>query len=361
MRGPECPQVSLSAPGTILTSRPLDLAGLGVTHLTVVASVNAIRMDDVRFVYRTSTGFVRRRRREVAALDGVSLEVESGELFGLLGPNGAGKTTTVKVLTTLLIPTSGSATVSGLDVVWDTAAVRRRIGFVLGGERGLYYRLTGRENLRYFAELYYLEPRTIGRRIEELFELVGLSERADDRVMWYSRGMKQRLHIARALLHTPDIVFLDEPTQGLDPVASRELRRTIKALRERGVTILLTTHDMFEADDLCNRISIINHGRIVAEGTPEALKRAVDDLSVVEIEVNGFDQDGCTMLEALAEVDAVILSEGQSGQVLRVQTRLGARALPAVLNRLDGVGIGHVSVREATLEDAYVRLVGGDN
>ena len=322
--------------------------------------MTAIRLEDVRFIYRTSTGFIRRQRREVAAVDGVSLAVEPGELFGLLGPNGAGKTTTVKVLTTLLIPSSGTATVLGLDAVRDVAAIRRRIGFVLGGERGLYYRLSGRENLRYFAELYYLEPRAIGPRIDELLVLVGLADRADDRVMWYSRGMKQRLHIARALLHAPDVLFLDEPTQGLDPVASRELRRTIKSLRERGVTILLTTHDMFEADELCDRISIINQGRIVAEGTPEALKRGVDDLSVVEIEVSGLDSEICRMLEAMVEVDAATLAERPSGQVLRVQTRLGARALPALLAKLDGVSVGYVSVREATLEDAYVRLVGGD-
>jgi ABC-2 type transport system ATP-binding protein len=321
--------------------------------------MSTIRVEDARFTYRTTTGFLRRQTREISALDGVSFEVEEGGIFGLLGPNGSGKTTTVKILTTLLIPTAGRASVLGLDTTRNASTIRRRIGFVLGGERGLYYRLTGRENLLYFAELYYLNPRSRDGRIDELLKLVGLTERADERVMVYSRGMKQRLHIARALLHAPSVLFLDEPTQGLDPVASRELRSTIATLREGGATILLTTHDMFEADALCDNIAIINHGRIVAEGTPAGLKRAVHDLSVVEIEVAGLEDDPCPALLSVTGVDTATLHETASGQLLRVQTALGARALPALLHQLDGVAVGHVSVREATLEDAYVRLVGG--
>ncbi|HEY7466103.1 MAG TPA: ABC transporter ATP-binding protein, partial [Dehalococcoidia bacterium] len=220
-------------------------------------------------------------------------------------------------------------------------------------------RLTGRENLRYFAELYYIEPRSRDGRIDELLDLVGLTERADDRVMVYSRGMKQRLHIARALLHSPAVLFLDEPTQGLDPLASRELRGMIAGLRAQGVTILLTTHDMFEADALCDSIAIINRGRIIARGTPADLKRSVDDLSVVEIEVNGVLTDPSPELLRLPGVTAATLQERASGPLLQVQTALGARALPQLLERLDGIAVGRVSVREATLEDAYVRLVGG--
>lgn len=321
--------------------------------------MSTIRVEDARFTYRTTTGFFRRQTREISALDGISFEVEAGGLFGLLGPNGSGKTTTVKILTTLLIPTSGSATVLGLDTTRDAAALRRRIGFVLGGERGLYYRLTGRENLRYFAELYYIDPRSRNRRIDELLDLVGLTERADERVMVYSRGMKQRLHIARALLHAPAVLLLDEPTQGLDPLASRDVRGMIAGLRARGVTILLTTHDMFEADALCDSIAILNRGGIVARGTPADLKRSVDDLSVVEIEVNGVVTDPSPDLLCLPGVTAATLQEGGPVPLLQVQTALGARALPQLLARLDGIDVGRVSVREATLEDAYVRLVGG--
>jgi ABC-2 type transport system ATP-binding protein len=317
----------------------------------------AVRLEDVRQVFHTSTGFWRRAKRDVTALDGVSFSAEAGQLLGLLGPNGAGKTTSVKILTTLLIPTGGSASVLGVDVVQGAQALRRRIGFVLGGERGLYYRLTGRENLRYFGELYYVDPGRLNGRVDELLALVNLTDRADERVMTYSRGMKQRLHIARALIHQPEILFLDEPTQGLDPVAARELRRLVKSLQARGVTILLTTHNMLEADELCDNIVVINHGRVVAEGTPASLKRGVDDVSVVELEVNGATPAEVTTLTALAEVDSVVLEERQAGQLLRVQTRIGARAVPALVNCLDGVTIARIDVRDATLEDAYVRLV----
>src|SRR5256712_6641640 len=200
--------------------------------------VGAIELRDVRRVFRTSTGTLRRHTKEILALDGLSLEVVEGELFGILGPNGAGKTTTIKVLTTLLIPTAGSATVLGLDVVRDAKEVRRKIGFVFGGERGLYYRLSGRDNLRYFAELYAVPPREIPSRVEELLDLVDLRDRGDERVEGYSRGMKQRLHLARTLLHRPRVLFLDEPTIGLDPIGARELRKIVSQLHESGATII---------------------------------------------------------------------------------------------------------------------------
>src|ERR671922_408368 len=222
---------------------------------------------DLHRTYKTHTGTIRRRVKEVEAVRGVSFEIGKGELFGLLGPNGAGKTTTIKMLITLLIPSSGSARVLGLDVVKDAREVRRRIGYVFGGERGLYERLSAYDNLRYFAELYAVPPREQKQRIAFLLELVGLTGREKERVEGYSRGMRQRLHIARGLLHDPPVVFLDEPTIGVDPVGARELRRTIASLAEAGKTVLLTTHYMFEADDLCNRIAVINRGELVAQGT----------------------------------------------------------------------------------------------
>src|SRR5881275_545921 len=224
----------------------------------------AIEARDLHRTYRTSTGTLRRRSVDVEAVRGVSFAVEPGELFGLLGPNGAGKTTTIKMLITLLIPTAGTARVLGFDVVKSPREVRRRIGYVFGGERGVYERLSGYDNLRYFAELYAVPARIQKRRIEELLELVGLKGREHERAEGYSRGMKQRLHVARGLLHGPDVIFLDEPTIGLDPVGARELRSTIAALVEAGKTILLTTHYMFEADALCDRIAVIAQGEIVA-------------------------------------------------------------------------------------------------
>ena len=318
----------------------------------------AIELDKVRHVFRVTTGTFRRHSKEVVALDGISLGIDEGELFGLLGPNGAGKTTTVKILTTLLIPTAGRATVLGLDVVKVAAALRPQIGFVFGGERGLYYRLSGRDNLRYFAELYSIEPRRIRSRVDAVLDLVGLHARADERVVGYSRGMKQRLHIARTLLHEPRVLFLDEPTMGLDPVGARELRELIGHLHAQRKTILLTTHYMFEADALCQRIAIMNEGRLVAQGTPADLKDLVSDLSVVELEVFGAGPEHLEGLRALDFVDSVVLERRELRQVIRVQTKLGSRAVPGLLAGLGGLDVGRVSVREATLEDAYVRLVG---
>src|ERR687884_939033 len=254
---------------------------------------------DLRRTYRTTTGTLRRRPLEVEAVRGVSFEVPEGELFGLLGPNGAGKTTTIKMLITLLIPTAGTARVLGYDVVDNPREVRRRIGYVFGGERGVYERLSGYDNLRYFAELYGVPPRIQKQRIEELLELVGLKGREHERAEGFSRGMKQRLHVARGLLHDPPVVFLDEPTIGLDPVGARELRATIAALVEAGKTILMTTHYMFEADSLCDRIAVISRGEIVAEGTPADLKRGVGSGRVVEVEVFGVADDALGRVRAL--------------------------------------------------------------
>ena len=239
-----------------------------------------IEVQDLKRIYQVKTGTLRRKGKAVLAVDSIDFSVAQGELFGLLGPNGAGKTTTVKILTTLLTPTAGQARVLGFDVVRETDQIRPHIGFVFGGERGLYWRLSGYDNLVYFANLYHIPHKAQKRRIRELLELVGLSGREDEKVQGYSRGMKQRLHIARALLHDPQVLFLDEPTMGLDPVGARELRNTIRSLQAENKTIFLTTHYMFEADAMCQRITVINHGRIVALDTPSGLKHHVQDQSV---------------------------------------------------------------------------------
>jgi ABC-2 type transport system ATP-binding protein len=318
----------------------------------------AIEARDLRRTYRTSTGVFRRRALEVEAVRGVSFEVAEGELFGLLGPNGAGKTTTIKMLITLLIPTSGSARVLGLDVVKDSREVRRRIGYVFGGERGLYERLSALDNLRYFAELYAVPAREQKARIAELLELVGLAGREKERVEGYSRGMRQRLHVARGLLHDPPVVFLDEPTIGLDPVGARELRATIAGLTQAGKTVLLTTHYMFEADELCDRIAVINQGEIVAEGTPRDLKAIVADRTVIEIETFGVDGAAIERIRAADGVTSVSVEERDQAQLILVQSPAGTELTQQLLALLDGTTIGRVSAREPTLEDAYVALVG---
>ena len=316
-----------------------------------------VEAQDLKRTYRTSTGTLRRKWKDVEAVRGVSFEIEKGELFGLLGPNGAGKTTTIKMLITLLIPTSGTARVLGLDVVKDAREVRKRIGYVFGGERGVYERLSGYDNLRYFAELYGVPPKEQKPRIEYLLDLVGLTGREQERTEGYSRGMKQRLHVARGLLHDPPVIFLDEPTIGLDPVGARELRATIASLVQAGKTVLLTTHYMFEADALCNRIAVINKGEIVAQGSPEDLKRGVAEGAVVEVEVFGLPDGTLERVRELSAVKAVSVEEREQAQVLIVQTAADVELTHAILGRLNGANVGRVSRREPTLEDAYVALV----
>lgn len=321
--------------------------------------MSAIEVCELRRVFKARMGILRRRTKEVLAVDGISFEVGSGELFGLVGPNGAGKTTTVKMLTTLLLPSSGSAQVLGLDVVKQAEALRSRIGFVLGGERGLYWRLSAQDNLRYFASLYQMDPARSDRRIAYLLDLVGLRDRADEKVEGFSRGMKQKLHIARTLLHDPEMLFLDEPSIGLDPVSARDMRRTIRDLQAEKKTILLTTHQMYEADALCQRVAVINHGRIVALDSPSELKKTVKDLSVIELEVFGIPPDMLSLLRTLPLVESVSVENRDQTQVLLIQSPQASELLPRVIAALQGLRIEKTVVREPTLEDAYVRLVGG--
>ncbi|MDV3244158.1 MAG: ABC transporter ATP-binding protein [Nitrososphaerales archaeon] len=296
--------------------------------------------------------------RVTKALDGISFSIKTGELFGLIGPNGAGKTTTIKILTTLLTPTSGTARVLGMDVTKDVYEIRRRIGIVYGGERGLYNRVSAMDNLRYFADLYGVQPDVAAKRIPQLLELVGLRERAVEKVEKYSRGMKQRLHVAKALVHDPEMLFLDEPTIGLDPAGARDIRRMVRDMRDQGKTILLTTHYMFEAEELCERIGVISKGKIVALDTPSALKSMVRDISVIELRTYGATEQYVEDLKTLPNVVRVVADLASEMQMIRVQTPLGADLLPLVVSKLpEGAKIIDRTIKEPTLEDAYLRLV----
>jgi ABC-2 type transport system ATP-binding protein len=319
----------------------------------------AVETESLRRTYRSSSGFFSRRHQETEAVRGVSFQVRKGELFGLLGPNGAGKTTTIKVLITLLLPTSGTARVMGMNVAENPRAVRERIGYVFGGDRGLYERLSALDNLRYFAELYGIPPRQQRSRIDELLALVGLTGRERDRVEGFSRGMRQRLHIARGLLHDPDVLFLDEPTLGIDPVGARELRATIAQLAEEGKTILLTTHYMFEADQLCDSIAVIREGQIVAQGTPAELKGLATDVRIIEIETFGTRKETVSEVRGLRGVRSVALEEQGPVQWLVVQSDPATDMTGQVLACLNGTRVGRIGHREPTLEDAYVSLVNG--
>ena len=323
--------------------------------------MSAIEVRDLRKKYVTHRGTFRRTRTENIALGGIDLTIRPGELFGLLGPNGAGKTTTVKILTTLLLPDSGSASVLGLDVMRQTSAVRRRIGFVFGGERGLYWRLSGLDNLRYFADLYGIPPDVSRRRIADLLEKLGLAGRERDKVEQYSRGMKQRLHLARGLLNDPEVLFLDEPTIGLDPVGARELRTLIRGLADAGKTIFLTTHYMFEADAICDRIAVIKKGSIVAQGTPASIKALVDEVGVVEFEAVGVPDERLQALRKLGGVSSVSVAEDELSQRITVRCARPADVMTQLGIIFEGVELRRINSRDPTLEDAYVQLIGDES
>ncbi|NMB89806.1 MAG: ABC transporter ATP-binding protein [Chloroflexi bacterium] len=322
----------------------------------------AIDAQALSKVFTTRTSFWNHQTRTTVAVEDISLGVRQGELFGLLGPNGAGKTTTVKMLTTLLLPSAGSARILGFDVVRQTQAVRRRIGFTFGGARGLYGRISALDNLRYFAELYGLEPPLARRRIPELLELVGLDQRGNDRVETFSSGMQQRLHLARALLHDPELIFLDEPTVGIDPVGARELRAIVKRLSQQGKTILLTTHYMAEAEELCERIAIVKAGRIIALDTPEALKQRISGESRIVVQVNREYLP--PILQRLHSLDGQITCEmtesAPATQSLCIHTRQPELVLEALAPFLKPQVVHNLEVRNQTLEDVYVAIIQGE-
>ena len=300
------------------------------------------------------------KRERFRAVDGIDLIVEPGEIFGLLGPNGAGKTTTMKMLATLLIPTSGTIRVLGIDPLMRPREVRARLGAMLSGERSLYMKLTGRENLEYFAALYHVPPGETKARIEKVLAAAKLADRADDYVERYSTGMRQRLALARALLPDPPLVVLDEPTVGLDPQASRDLRDRVRELKTQGRTVLLTTHYMEEADQLCDRVAIIDHGRIVALDTPAALKRTIRAEEVVHLEIS-LDGDESAVIDRLGRSATVARSERSNGTLTVTAHCASARDfVPAAFDaaRSTGTTIRHVEVVPVTLEDVFLALTG---
>ena len=320
-------------------------------------SDKAIIAEHLCKVFNITKGIIRRTKTQVTAVKDVSFEVEYGELFGLIGPNGAGKTTTIKMLTTMLIPTSGKATVLGYDQQKNIRKIREKIGIVLGGERGLYTRVSAIDNLRYFADLYGVPANVRDKRVKELLEFMGLSERARDRVETYSKGMKQRLHLARGLINDPELIFLDEPTVGLDPEIARDTRNMIRELTQKGKTILLTTHYMFEADELCKRVAVIRNGEIVALDTPSGLKKYVMNSSVVEVEGFGITEKEVARFKEIQDVLSVSADLNENKQVLKIQTPKGSEIISEVQDILKNSRIFDIKIKEPTLEDAYLQLI----
>ncbi len=293
---------------------------------------------------------------DVRALDGLDLSVPAGTIFALLGPNGAGKSTTVRILTTLSRADAGVARVAGHDVVAEAAAVRRVIGCVgqrSGGDR----EATGRENVRLQGQLHGLRGRALSARVDELLAQVGLEEAADRLVRTYSGGMQRRLDIAMALVHRPQVLFLDEPTTGLDPEVRMDMWREIERLtREQGLTILLTTHYLDEADRLASELAIVDRGRVVAGGSPEQLKAELRG-DAVNVEL-AFAANGAVQ-QALSPVPGIreLVVEGTS---LRARADEGARAVPLVLGALEagGIDVASVTVARPSLDDVYLRHTG---
>jgi ABC-2 type transport system ATP-binding protein len=303
-----------------------------------------------------ATDLVKTYPPDVRALDGLSLSVEQGTIFGLLGPNGAGKSTTVRVLTTLSAPDSGGARVAGIDVLADPRRVRQAIG-VVGQKHGGDIEATGRENLVLQGEFYGITGRELRRRVDESLERFGLADAADRRVKTYSGGMQRRLDVALGLIHSPEVLFLDEPTTGLDPESRARMWAEVERLAgEERITILLTTHYLEEADRLASRLAIVDRGRVVAEGSPDALKSELEG-DTVQVELT--DHDGADARAALERVSAVA-EVTLDGRTLRARARDGGVAIPAVLAALEthGVKAASVTLARPSLDDVYLRHAG---
>ncbi|MEN6609787.1 MAG: ATP-binding cassette domain-containing protein [Methanoregulaceae archaeon] len=296
-----------------------------------------------------------RKFGDLVAVDTVTLTVQSGEIFGLLGPNGAGKTTIINMLTTLLAPTSGSAAISGHDIEGDPEGVRRSIGIIFQ-DPSLDIGLTGRENLDFHAMMYGIDASERRKRIAEVLDVVGLTEKAEILVENYSGGMKRRLEIARGLIHQPKVLFLDEPTLGLDAQTRRKIWSHIRDLnRKYAMTIILTTHYMEEADFLCNRIAIIDHGKIVALDTPAGLKGILRG----DVITLGIEGDAISLVPALKE-KPWITEISYHNSNLTVTTNEGDTRIPDIFGIAQGIGVVIISVnlRKPSLEDVFLHLTG---
>ncbi len=320
----------------------------------------AIQTENLGRIYKIRGG-KKSEPTELTALKDVNLEVQPGELFGLLGPNGAGKTTLIKILTTLLAPTSGKAYVSGLDVAQNPGAVRQRINMVSGGEASGYGLLTVRENLWMFSQFYGIPSKQANQKIEELLDIVGLKDRINTKSSDLSTGLRQKMNIVRGFMTDPEVLFLDEPTLGLDVGASREVRKFIRNWVDDNPsrTLMLTTHYMVEADELCDRVAIINKGQVLACDHPENLKHRLQKDVIYRMEVNPLNGFNPEDFERITGVKNVVHIPKDGFTILEMILEEDD-ALGPVLNLLTGedIHILNLQKREPTLEDVFVDLVG---
>lgn len=327
------------------------------TRSSKASEMRAIMVRDLVKVYRS-------KKRVVQALRGVTFDVGRGEFFALLGPNGAGKTTTTKILATLLLPDGGRAEILGHDVVEEADEVRRLIGWMEGetGGRSLYWRLSGRDNLRLFASLYGIHPRDAEVRIRALLRFFDLEDAADRLVKDYSLGMRIKLCLARALIHDPEVLLLDEPTLGLDVQSAQKVRELLMILaREEGKTIFFTSHNMFEVERLADRVAVINRGRIVFVGTPEELRRRMERVKVVRVTL--VSQEPSEVLARIASLSVVRELAGVTRRgditVVRVIVDDPYEAISELARALRGMRVERIERELPSLEEAFLRLVFG--
>jgi ABC-2 type transport system ATP-binding protein len=298
-----------------------------------------------------------RKKQWVTAVESVSLDIPEGEFFGLLGPNGAGKTTLIKLLCGLVLPTSGTASVCGHDILKEEQAVKNMVGLVSSEERSFYWRLTGRENLLFFAALYHLRGPKAGRRIDELLHLVGLDNDADIRFQNYSTGMRQKLAIARGLLSEPKIIFVDEPTRSLDPVSAQAVRSFLKnKVMGEKKTVILATHNLTEAEQLCDRLAIMNHGQVIALGTIKELRAIFQTHEDCRLEVKNFAESILSQLQRIEGVlDCHLTPNNDEGTILEIKMTNRSQVLPHLLQTLisNGTEVLNCRLRELPLEEIF--------
>ncbi len=294
---------------------------------------------------------------DFTAVKGISFDIEEGEIFSLLGPNGAGKTTTISMLSTLYTPTSGDATIGGYSVTKAPMAVRNIIG-VVPQDLALYEDLTARENLVFWGQMYGLSGKTLAARVDEVLEQIGLVDKAKDRVKTYSGGMKRRVNIGVGLLHKPKLLFMDEPTVGIDPQSRRAILDSVKALNEYGMTVLYTTHYMEEAEELSDRVGIIDHGELIAIGTQAELTKQVGENETLILHI-GEDEDAETLAKLLKGIPAVLQATAAEHEV-SVVAREAEEVLAPVISKANerGIKIHSVDIREPNLEAVFLHLTG---
>lgn len=314
--------------------------------MVVNEAIKAIELSKT-YVSKEKIGIFSKKKRIIKALNNVSFSVFKGEIFSLVGPNGAGKTTTIKILSTLLLPDSGEAYVNGYSVTKQAGKVRESIGIMLYPDKGFYARLSGLENLIYYGRLYGLHKSEAIKRAYSLLKEVGLESDAKRRVEEYSLGMKAKLSIAKALINDPPILFLDEPTLGLDPLSARKIRSMIKELSKKGKTILLTSHNMWEVENLSDRIAVINQGSIIMSGSPREIKERLKLDYVIEVEILNAKSSGNSLLSDRGNPLIRVHSNNPSEDLLKIIDEI----------RSKGEEIGYVRIIEPSLEEAFAKLI----